>query len=74
MMFVLKLPIVYLIGVVWWAIRATPAPPEPEERVRAWAPTGLDPDLHGPCPWRRPVGRPRQPARDRRRGASVGAR
>jgi hypothetical protein len=29
LMLVLKLPIVYLIGVVWWAVRAEPRPPEP---------------------------------------------
>src|SRR5918994_829054 len=28
-MLVLKLPILYLIGVVWWAVRAEPPPPEP---------------------------------------------
>ena len=28
MMFVLKLPVLYLAGVVWWAIRAEPRPPE----------------------------------------------
>ncbi|HEY7707337.1 MAG TPA: hypothetical protein VH968_09245 [Gaiellaceae bacterium] len=29
LMLVLKLPILYLIGVVWWAVRAEPRPPEP---------------------------------------------
>jgi hypothetical protein len=29
LMLVLKLPIVYLIAVVWWAVRAEPQPPEP---------------------------------------------
>ncbi|HEV2712114.1 MAG TPA: hypothetical protein VGU26_03370 [Gaiellaceae bacterium] len=29
LMLVLKLPILYLIGVVWWAVRAEPPPPEP---------------------------------------------
>jgi hypothetical protein len=29
LMLVLKLPILYLIGVVWWAVRAEPGPPEP---------------------------------------------
>jgi hypothetical protein len=29
MMLILKLPILYLCGVVWYAIRAEPKPPEP---------------------------------------------
>jgi len=29
MMFVLKIPIVYLCAVVYWAIKAEPKPPEP---------------------------------------------
>jgi hypothetical protein len=29
LMLVLKLPILYLIGVVWWAVRAEPRPTEP---------------------------------------------
>ncbi|HEV3480248.1 MAG TPA: hypothetical protein VG144_12475 [Gaiellaceae bacterium] len=29
LMLVLKLPILYLIGVVYWAVRAEPPPPEP---------------------------------------------
>ena len=29
LMLVLKLPILYLIGVVWWAVKAEPPPPEP---------------------------------------------
>jgi hypothetical protein len=29
LMLVLKLPIIYLIAVVWWAVRAEPRPPEP---------------------------------------------
>jgi hypothetical protein len=29
LMLVLKLPILYLIGVVWWAVRAEAPPPEP---------------------------------------------
>jgi hypothetical protein len=32
LMLVLKLPILYLIGVVWWAVRAEPQPPEPAVR------------------------------------------
>jgi hypothetical protein len=57
MMLVLKLPILYLIGVVWWAVRATPDPYEPAALVPA------EPESpSGPCPWRarrRPPIRPR---------------
>ena len=35
MMLVLKLPILYLIGVVWWAVRSSPDPFAPAELVRA---------------------------------------
>lgn len=47
MMLVLKLPILYLIGVVWWAVRATPDPYEPAALV----PAEPDPPTE-PCPWR----------------------
>jgi hypothetical protein len=29
LMLVLKLPILYLVAIVWWAVRAEPRPPEP---------------------------------------------
>ena len=29
LMLVLKLPILYLVGVVYWAVKAEPPPPEP---------------------------------------------
>lgn len=35
LMLVLKLPILYLIGVVWWAVRAEPRPVEPAALVPA---------------------------------------
>jgi hypothetical protein len=57
MMLVLKLPIAYLIGVVWWAIRATPDPYEPAALV-----PGAPEEPSAPCPWRarrRPPIRPR---------------
>ena len=70
MMLVLKLPILYLIGVVWWAIRSTPDP---------YAPAALVPAEHdgsprysgAPCAWhvrRRPIRpRPRVTTRAARR-------
>jgi hypothetical protein len=70
MMLVLKLPILYLIGVVWWAIRSTPDPYAPAALV----PVELDDsprDPAAPCTWRvrrRPVGpRPRVATRGARR-------
>jgi hypothetical protein len=43
LMLVLKLPIVYLCAVVWWAIKAEPKPPEPAfalvpEEPSPWSP------------------------------------
>lgn len=57
MMLILKIPIVYLCVVVWWAIRAEPKPPE-----FAMLPARVEPSE--PCPWRRPrrpVGGPSRP-------------
>jgi hypothetical protein len=55
MMLILKLPIVYLILVVYWAVRAEPKPPEP-----AMLPVAPAPDPQRPSPWvaRRPPRRP----------------
>jgi hypothetical protein len=72
MMLVLKLPILYLIGVVWWAIRSSPDPYAPAELVPVFADLPRDPA--GPCSWRvrrRPI-RPRP--RPRPRVAARGAR
>jgi hypothetical protein len=55
MMLVLKLPIVYVGLVCWWAIRAEPKPPEP-----ALLPAAL-PDDPSPARWRPPRRRPRRP-------------
>lgn len=53
MLVILKIPVVYLCAVVWWAVRAEPRPPEP-----ALNPARL-PELE-PCPWAsRTRGRPR---------------
>lgn len=46
MVVVLKIPVVYLGAVVWWAIRAEPLPLEGAGRL---APLDRDPD----CDWRR---------------------
>ena len=59
MMLVLKLPILYLIGVVWWAVRAQPDPYEPAALV----PAEPGPEPVSPCAWRehrrlRPPNRP----------------
>ena len=62
---VLKLPVLYLCGVVYWAIRAVPEPFEPA--VLPVAP--VDPDR--PCPWHRTRRPPRLPHRPR---ASVARR
>lgn len=57
MMGILKLPIVGLALLLWYAIRAEPRPPSG---------AGLEPaDPERPCPWRRPRRRP-----DRPRGGS----
>jgi len=49
MMLVLKIPIVYLALVVWYAIKAEPEPGVDEEQFSIWR------------PWRRPEGpRPRR--------------
>ena len=54
MLVILKIPVVYLCAVVWWAIRAEPRPPE-----GALNPARLpDPD---PCSWSRRRRRPARP-------------
>jgi hypothetical protein len=44
---VLKIPIVYLCVVVWWAIKAEPGPDEGAALVARVSPTD-----QGPCDWR----------------------
>jgi hypothetical protein len=46
MLVILKLPVVYLCAVVWWAIRAEPRPPEGAARLAITEPVR-------PQPWRR---------------------
>jgi hypothetical protein len=59
MMLILKIPIVYLCLVVYWAVKAEPRPPEP-----ALLPVAPEPRPDEPPAWvayrRRP---PRRPAR-----------
>lgn len=59
LMFVMKIPILYLIGVVWWAVRAAPDPYEPAALVPAVPPLSPRPVPAGTCPWRERHLRPR---------------
>ena len=43
LLLILKIPMVYLCAVVWWAIRAEPAPPEPLEPALVRSPVEPDP-------------------------------
>ena len=54
MMLILKLPILYLAGVCYWAIKAEPEP-RPHEGARALVPVD-------PGPWTTPRRRPTRPA------------
>lgn len=60
MMLILKIPIVYLILVVYWAVRAEPKPPEP-----ALLPVAPEP---APVPYAPRVARRRPPRRPSRGG------
>ena len=78
MMVILKIPIIYLCGVVWWAWRAEPKPPEGAHTVSV--PVEPEP----PAPWfarrllgsgpRRPGPRGGAPRRYRRREATARGR
>jgi hypothetical protein len=60
MMFVLKIPIVYLCLVVYWAVKAEPKPPEPAQITSEIEP----PEPREPwSPRRRPRGPRRGPER-----------
>jgi hypothetical protein len=65
MLVVLKLPVLYLGGVLWWAIKAEPRP-EPPDGVEVAV--GDRPDPSSPWLWWRQVGRFR-PLRDGPHGA-----
>jgi hypothetical protein len=56
MLVILKIPVVYLCLVVWWAIRAEPRPPEP-------AVTTARAEPEPPPGWRFSLQRPRRPRR-----------
>ena len=43
LLLILKIPMVYLCAVVWWAIRAEPAPPEPLDPALVRSPPEPDP-------------------------------
>jgi hypothetical protein len=64
MMLILKLPILYLCGVVWYAIRAEPEPLEPAvlpAELRPRPPHGAHHRPHRGRPHGRPVRRPPAP-------------
>ena len=71
LMLVLKLPIIYLVGVVIWAVRAEPRPPEPavlQPASEPGSPAGPRPlRTRGP---RRGGPRDKRPARKAERLAS----
>ena len=61
MLVILKIPIVYLVAVVYWAIKAEPRPPEGAALLAV-----VDPEPGRPCPWierRAHRARPRRPLR-----------
>jgi hypothetical protein len=74
---VLKIPMIYLAGVVWWAIRAEPVPGDEGEPVRELVPLtpcGWDDSRRrgpGRLPTHRPNGRRVRPNLRRRVGATA---
>jgi len=57
LLLILKIPMIYLCGVIWYAVKAEPAPPDPLEPALVRSP--LDPD---PRPgWRFLRRRPAKP-------------
>ncbi len=51
MLVILKIPVVYLCAVVWWAIKAEPRPLEGAGQVARLQPTPLGPEPA--CDWSR---------------------
>ena len=43
LLLILKIPLIYLCAVIWWAIKAEPVPPEPLEPALVPAPDGPEP-------------------------------
>jgi hypothetical protein len=73
LMLVLKLPILYLIGVVWWAVRAEPRPAEPAPLLVPAA--DEPPPFHGrPGPRRPRRGGPHDRGREARRARTKAVR
>jgi hypothetical protein len=65
---ILKIPIVYLCGVVWWAIKAEPTNEPPSEPVPVADTPSPEPPRYDPRPSRRrpaPGRTPRRPAGSR---------
>src|SRR5207249_9404030 len=61
MLVILKIPIIYLCAVIWWAIKSEKRPEQPAALIPAW-----DPELGGPS-WRRGRrGRPGPRSEERR--------
>jgi hypothetical protein len=74
MLLILKIPLVYLCFVVWWAIRAEPRPEEPAVLVPAITDTPPDDSRRRPHPPRvRPRASHGRPARRPARAASARA-
>ena len=69
LMLVLKLPILYLIGVVWWAVRAEPRPAEPAPLLVPAPKTPPDFRPHRPGPRRPRRGGPHDRGSAARRAA-----
>ncbi|MBD0330800.1 MAG: hypothetical protein ICV64_11950 [Thermoleophilia bacterium] len=63
MMVILKIPVLYLCGVVYWAVRAQPRPLEPALGVRAPVRPDDGPSPGTPPRHRRPRARRRPPLR-----------
>jgi hypothetical protein len=74
---ILKIPVVYLCAVVWWAIKAEPTNEPPTEPVRVSDTPSLDPHRWAPSGARRPAsgrGGPERTPASRPGAQRVGAR